>query len=55
MKSGVDGARLLLIGGKPLNEKIAWHGPIVMNTDEEIEVAFEEFYAGNFIKYKPQL
>jgi redox-sensitive bicupin YhaK (pirin superfamily) len=53
IKAGAEGARLLLIGGKPLNEKIAWHGPIVMNTEEEIEVAFEEFYAGKFIKYKP--
>jgi len=55
MKAGSDGARLLLIGGKPLNEKIAWKGPIVMNTKEELDVAFEEFYNGNFIKYKPVL
>lgn len=50
MKSGADGARLLLLGGKPLNEKIAWKGPIVMNTEEELDEAFEEFYNGNFIK-----
>lgn len=49
IKAGDDGARLLLIGGKPLCERIAWRGPIVMNTDEEIDTAFEEFYNGNFI------
>jgi len=53
MKAGSDGARLLLIGGKPLNERIAWKGPIVMNSEEELDVAFEEFYNGRFIKYKP--
>lgn len=53
VKAGEDGARLLLIGGKPLNEKIAWRGPIVMNSDEEIDTAYEEFYNGEFIKYKP--
>jgi redox-sensitive bicupin YhaK (pirin superfamily) len=53
LKAGSDGARLLLIGGKPLNEKIAWKGPIVMNSNEELDVAFEEFYNGNFIKFKP--
>jgi len=53
IKAGADGARIILIGGKPLNEKIAWRGPIVMNTDDEIDTAFEEFYRGDFIKYKP--
>jgi len=53
IKAGSDGVRLLLIGGKPLKENIAWKGPIVMNTDNELDVAFEEFYNGNFIKYKP--
>lgn len=52
VKAGADGARLLLIGGKPLDEKIAWKGPIVMNTDKEINTAFEEFYNGSFIKYR---
>ncbi|MHC1704093.1 MAG: pirin family protein [Tenuifilaceae bacterium] len=50
MKAGSDGARLLLIGGKPLNEPIAWKGPIVMNTEHEIDVAFDEFFRGEFIK-----
>ena len=42
--------RLLLISGKPLNEPIAWGGPIVMNTKEELDTAFQEFHAGTFIK-----
>ena len=54
LKAGADGARLLLIGGIPLGEPIAWKGPIVMNTEEELNVAFEEFYNDTFIKYKPQ-
>jgi quercetin 2,3-dioxygenase len=42
--------RFLLISGKPLNEPIAWYGPIVMNTQDELRVAFEEYNAGTFIK-----
>jgi quercetin 2,3-dioxygenase len=44
--------RFLLISGKPLNEPVAWYGPIVMNTQEELRIAFEEFNQGTFIKYK---
>lgn len=44
--------RFLLISGKPLKEPVAWHGPIVMNTQEEIKTAFEEYEQGTFIKYK---
>ncbi|OVE74496.1 hypothetical protein BVX94_00155 [bacterium B17] len=43
-------ARLLLVSGKPLNEPIAWYGPIVMNTQEELDTAFEEYRNGTFIK-----
>lgn len=46
------GLRFLLISGKPLGEPVAWHGPIVMNTREELEVAFEEYQNGTFIKKK---
>jgi len=42
--------RFLLISGKPLNEPVAWRGPIVMNTQEELETAFREFRDGTFIK-----
>jgi hypothetical protein len=42
--------RLLLISGKPLGEPIAWHGPIVMNTQEELRTAFEDLRRGTFIK-----
>jgi redox-sensitive bicupin YhaK (pirin superfamily) len=45
--------RFLLVSGKPIREPIAWYGPIVMNTYEELRTAFEEFDAGNFIKYRP--
>jgi quercetin 2,3-dioxygenase len=44
--------RFLLVSGKPLNEPIVWGGPIVMNTKEDLNLAFEEFRSGRFIKYK---
>lgn len=43
--------RFLLVSGKPLGETIAWHGPIVMNTKEEIKTAFEELEAGKFVRH----
>jgi redox-sensitive bicupin YhaK (pirin superfamily) len=45
-----DPVRFLFVSGKPLNEPIAWRGPIVMNTDEELMVAFQEYRNGTFIK-----
>jgi redox-sensitive bicupin YhaK (pirin superfamily) len=42
--------RFLLISGKPIDEPVAWYGPIVMNTEEELEKAFEEYRNGTFIK-----
>lgn len=42
--------RFLFVSGKPLNEPIAWRGPIVMNTEEELMVAFQEYRNGTFIK-----
>ena len=42
--------RFLLISGKPLNEPIAWYGPIVMNTHEELRKAFQEYTDGTFVK-----
>jgi redox-sensitive bicupin YhaK (pirin superfamily) len=40
----------ILLTGKPLNEPVAWRGPIVMNTQEELEIAFQEYQDGTFIK-----
>jgi len=42
--------RFLFISGKPIGEPVAWYGPIVMNTQDELRVAFEEYEAGTFIK-----
>ena len=44
--------RFLLISGKPLNEPVAWYGPIVMNTRDELRKAFEEYEQGTFIKQR---
>lgn len=43
-------ARFLLVSGKPLNESIAWYGPIVMNTQAELRTAFQEYKDGTFVK-----
>jgi redox-sensitive bicupin YhaK (pirin superfamily) len=43
--------RFVLIGGKPLGEPIAWYGPIVMNTQEELRLAFDEYARGTFVKH----
>jgi len=48
--AGKEGLRFLLLCGKPLNEPIAWGGPIVMNTREELDLAFRELDDGTFIK-----
>ena len=42
--------RFLLISGKPIKEPVAWAGPIVMNTQDEIRIAFEEYRNGTFIR-----
>ncbi len=47
-----DSVRFLLISGKPIGEPVAWRGPIVMNTEDELRVAFEEYHNGTFIKHK---
>jgi len=46
------GARFLFVSGEQLNEPVAWRGPIVMNTEEELGKAFEELDSGTFIKVK---
>ena len=45
-----DPVRFLLCSGKPIGEPVAWYGPIVMNTQEELQTAFEEFNSNTFIK-----
>jgi redox-sensitive bicupin YhaK (pirin superfamily) len=55
VKAGTEGARFFLIAAKPLNEPVAWGGPIVMNTREELDEAFRELDNNTFIKHdKPQ-
>lgn len=44
--------RFLLLSGKPIGEPVAWWGPIVMNSEEELQLAFEEYRKGTFIKHK---
>ena len=51
VRAGDAGARFLLVSGLPLREPIAWGGPIVMNTEEELGVAFAEYRDGTFIKH----
>jgi redox-sensitive bicupin YhaK (pirin superfamily) len=48
--TGNSPARFILISGKPIAEPVAWRGPIVMNTDEELDQAFREFRNGTFIR-----
>jgi redox-sensitive bicupin YhaK (pirin superfamily) len=52
IKTGDDSIRFLLISGKPLDEPVAWHGPIVMNTQEELRLAFDEYQKGTFLKHR---
>ncbi|UTC63066.1 pirin family protein [Treponema sp. OMZ 787] len=49
IKAGTDTAKVLLVGSKTLNESIAWGGPIVMNTKEELQKAFSDLHNGTFI------
>jgi quercetin 2,3-dioxygenase len=51
-KSSAQGFRFLLFSGKPIHEPVAWRGPIVMNTAEELREAFREYAEGTFIKKK---
>jgi len=46
-----DAVRFLLVSGKPIREPVAWYGPIVMNTNEELRVAFEEYNNGTFVRH----
>ena len=50
--STADGVRFILAEGKPISEPIAWGGPIVMNTREELRKAFHEYETGTFLKHR---
>jgi quercetin 2,3-dioxygenase len=52
VQAGEQGIRFLLVSGKPIEEPVAWYGPIVMNTQEQLKQAYEELSAGNFIKHQ---
>jgi len=49
VRAGEQGIRFLLITGKPLQEPVAWHGPIVMNTQSELQTAFAQLQDGTFL------
>jgi redox-sensitive bicupin YhaK (pirin superfamily) len=51
IKTENENVRFLLMTGKPLKEPIAWQGPIVMNTHEELQQAFEEYQNGTFLRH----
>jgi redox-sensitive bicupin YhaK (pirin superfamily) len=50
VQAGPEGVRFLLVSGKPIKEPVAWYGPIVMNTNAELQQAVNELRAGTFIK-----
>ena len=50
VQAGEDGIRFLLVSGQPLEEPVAWRGPIVMNTQQELQQAYSELRAGTFIR-----
>lgn len=52
VQAGRDGIRFLLVSGKPLEEPVAWYGPIVMNTQEQLHQAVQELNDGTFIKHR---
>jgi redox-sensitive bicupin YhaK (pirin superfamily) len=51
VQTGDEGIRFLLVSGKPIEEPIAWYGPIVMNTQDELSTAYAELHNNTFIKY----
>jgi hypothetical protein len=51
VQAGGAGVRFLLVSGQPLEEPVAWRGPIVMNTRQELAQAFAELQDGTFIKH----
>jgi redox-sensitive bicupin YhaK (pirin superfamily) len=52
VQAGLEGIRFLLVSGKPLEEPVAWYGPIVMNTQDQLREAMRELNEGTFIKHR---
>jgi hypothetical protein len=52
VQAGPEGIRFLLVSGKPLEEPVAWYGPIVMNTQEQLRQAMAELHDGSFIRHR---
>jgi len=52
VQAGPEGIRFLLVSGKPLEEPVAWYGPIVMNTQGQLREAMRELNDGTFIKQR---
>jgi hypothetical protein len=51
VEAGPDGIRFLLVSGRPIEEPVAWYGPIVMNNQEQLHLAMTELHEGTFIKH----
>jgi len=52
VQAGDEGIRFLLVSGKPIEEPVAWYGPIVMNTEEQLQQAVAELRNGTFVKQR---
>ena len=52
VQAGPEGIRFLLVSGGPIEEPVAWHGPIVMNTQQQLRQAMAELQDGTFIKHR---
>jgi hypothetical protein len=52
VQAGNEGIRFLLVSGKPIEQPVAWYGPIVMNTSEQLRQAVAELQDGTFIKHR---
>ena len=50
VQAGPEGMRFLLVAGRPIQESVAWHGPIVMNTRAELVTAMQDLQNGTFIR-----
>ncbi len=50
VQAGDEGIRFLLVSGQPIQEPVAWYGPIVMNTEEELRQAYADLHEGTFIR-----